>query len=412
MISGYNEMATYKMNYKKEYIKKHIEEMKIIKDSLDFYDSIRNIASARNFTLRKIFEHAQIDEAYGYKLVRGKDVKHTNNQDLIIAIAASMELGLDATQCLLRMYGLALLDVYAKDNDRQGIICKGLINRVGVEEINRELYERGIDILRTRKGKNTEKKGDKKMIRTKKNIKGFNRYMQPNRINSVIIYRWYAEPFGINDPDVAITIEVMVEFENKDKHVISIYWNSEETQYTIFRIPSNSRDERVRDELWQGYFFNDDEDQEVQDDLSDDYQYYREEIDICRQKLSEVIAEVMTAVDDTKNYEYRISDGVRENTRQAIEMFYRYKPFDNDFIGKETYLQVTKTESGYRYTASKESYYLLYHLGTDSYRAWYGHDKNEEYFIDVDDVDELKGDEQKCFSASFRRMEQLLTQTN
>lgn len=413
MISGYNEMAIYKMNYKKDYIRLHAEEMEIIEGSLDFYDCIRNIASARKYTLRSILEGAQIDEAYGYKLVRSKDVKHTNNQDLIIALAASMKIGLDATQCLLRMYGLALLDVYAKDNDRQGIICKGLINRVGVQEINRELFERGLEILKTRKGRTTSEKGDKKMTKAnKRNIESFAGYMKPNRIKKMIDYRWQAEPFGIYDPDVAISIELMVEFENNDRHVISIYWNSDETQYAVYRIPVISWSENIRECLWQDMVANNDEGQASYEDLDDDWQYYKEEIGICRQKLSEVIAEVMTVVDDTKNYDYRISDGAREGTKRVVEMFYRYKPSDNDFVGKETYLQVTRTESGYRYTASNKSYYLLYHLGKNGYRAWYGREKKEKYFIDIDDVAKLVGEEQGCFCAKFKQMEQLLIQAH
>ena len=411
MIGAYNEMAICKLNHKKDYIKMHAEEMKIIKESLDFYQSIRNIADAKKYSLKSILKGAQIDEGYGYKLIRSRDVKHTNNQDLIIALAASMKIGLDATQELLRLYGLPLLDVYAKNSDRQGIICRGLVNRVGVDGINRELYEQGLEILRTTKCKLSNKKGEQKMTKNKKSI-SFAGYMKPNRIKKIIDYHWQAEPNGIYEPDVAITIELMVEFENTDIHIIKIYWNTEETMYDIYRIPSINWSENIRESLWEGEAFNDDERQVSTDDLDEDWLYYKEEIDICRQKLVEVIAEVMAVVDDTRNYEYRISNGMREGTKQAVEMYYRYKPSGNDFVGKEAYLQVSKTETGYRYTTSKESYYLLYHLGKDGYRAWYGQDKTEKYFIDIDDITKLTGDEQECFREKFAQMKQILIRKN
>ena len=413
MISGYNAMATYRMNNKKKYIKMHAEEMKIIKESFDFYQSIRNIADARKCTLKSILERAQLDEGYGYKLLRGRDVKHTNNQDLIIAIAASMKIGLDATQELRRLYGLPLLDVYAKNSARQGIICRGLINRVGVDGINRELYEQGLEILRTTKRKPSIEKGEQKMTKNiNKKIIRFAGHRKPNRIKRIIDYHWQAEPYGLYEPDVAITIEVMIELENTEIHIIKIYWNTEESFYDIYRVPTIEWSEDVRKSLWKGESFNNDEMQASIEDLDEDWISYKDEIDISRQKLLEVIAEVMDVVDDTRNYEYRISDGIREGTKHAVEMYYRYNPFDNDYVGKEVYLQVSQTEKGYRYTASKESYYLLYHLGKAGYSAWYGQEKTEEYFIDINDITKLTGDEQECFREKFILLEQRLKHAN
>ncbi len=111
----------------------------MVNDSLPGY--LSGLLEEQKLSKAEVLKKAEINDIYGYQIFAGK---RRPSRDKLVCIGLGLRLGLEGMQALLKTAGLAPL--YPK-NKRDSYLIFGVEKGSGVLEINRELYEAGLETL-------------------------------------------------------------------------------------------------------------------------------------------------------------------------------------------------------------------------------------------------------------------------
>lgn len=133
-----NVLRSTRIDQFSQYRKEHLEQ-----EPQSFVVYIDRLIEQKRLKRQDVFQRADLDQKYGYKLLTGE--RHTNDRDKLLRIFLAMKLTLKQTQRGLELYGLPAL--YPKrSRDALLMIC---INQgiSSVDEVNEILKEHGEEEL-------------------------------------------------------------------------------------------------------------------------------------------------------------------------------------------------------------------------------------------------------------------------
>lgn len=401
-----------------EEVRLHIKELEKESYTEDFCSFMDQMLDEYKVKRKQVALRSGMSQDYTYKLLRG--AKKTTERDYIIAMCIAIGMNLSQVQHALSIYGMPMLN---REDTRGNVLYAAIQNGLDIDQTNEWLEKAGLLLLRTNpsmpsapiknSGSVSTEQDRQALLLGSQDIPDNTASHTFEEIDRII----EAEHDGNAPMDYRYWGIITVQDENGARYYVEAAYSRMGDQLLVMDEGNYKKSEEWMEEQEKAVrAFHEKYDPvlETCEELSDYPEILDEYMRVCNmqndvkvmerydslidagnspffryfldldQATDEKVTEIMSHLDDTRNYGMRVGGGIFGGEgRCYLEAFNTNNPADRE------YLQIIQTKDGYTYSASHESYFMRIELG-DLYPIYFGEKREEEYYVRIKDFSELR----------------------